>query len=137
MNEISDAIDYSSLRSNVSALGELLGETMAAAQGDDFLELIEKVRTLSRSAREGDASARDALLSLLRNLDNEQLVPVARAFGQFLNLANIADQHPELTQEMHAQLQAWEKEVMAKIPEKNPEWPAKCLRPLVPNNAHV
>ncbi|MFT6288969.1 MAG: phosphoenolpyruvate carboxylase [Alcanivorax sp.] len=100
MNEISDAIDYSSLRSNVSALGELLGEIMAAAQGDDFLELIEKIRTLSRSAREGDASARDALLSLLRNLDNEQLVPVARAFGQFLNLANIADQQNTVSRKM-------------------------------------
>ncbi len=100
MNENSDGLDYSSLRRNVSALGELLGETMAAAQGDDFLELIEEIRTLSRSAREGDNADREALLSLLQNLNNEQLVPVARAFSQFLNLANIADQQNTVSREM-------------------------------------
>ena len=87
MSEDVDQIDYTTLRRNVGALGELLGETMAAAEGEDFLALIEQIRTLSRSAREGDGSARDHLLEILRNLDNEQLVPVARAFAQFLNLA--------------------------------------------------
>ncbi len=100
MSEDVDQIDYTSLRRNVGALGELLGETMAAAEGEDFLALIEQIRTLSRSAREGDGSARDHLLEILRNLDNEQLVPVARAFAQFLNLANIADQQNTVSREM-------------------------------------
>jgi len=89
---LSDAV-YSSLRGNVSFLGRLLGETIAAAQGQAFLDLIEQIRRLSKSAREGSREAREELQAVLHNLGNEQLVPVARAFSQFLNLANIADQH--------------------------------------------
>ena len=100
VTDVAEPVDYSSLRRNVSALGELLGDTMAAAEGEDFLALIEQIRTLSRSAREGQDGAREELLAILRNLDNEQLVPVARAFGQFLNLANIADQQNTVSRGM-------------------------------------
>ncbi|MEQ9463470.1 MAG: phosphoenolpyruvate carboxylase [Haliea sp.] len=93
--------DYSQLRSNVSSLGHLLGEIIAAANGDDFLALVEKIRRLSKSARVGaEGNSHDELLAVLRNLDNEQLVPVARAFSQFLNLANIADQHHTVSRQM-------------------------------------
>jgi phosphoenolpyruvate carboxylase len=98
--------DYSSLRGNVSFLGRLLGETIAHAEGDDFLSLIEQIRLLSKEAREGGEEARAQLLALLRNLDNEQLVPVARAFSQFLNLANIADQHNNVSRDMDDLLSA-------------------------------
>jgi phosphoenolpyruvate carboxylase len=100
MTQSTEGTDYASLRSNVSALGALLGEIISAAEGDDFLDLIEQIRTLSRSARDGDESARERLLQLLRELSNEQVVPVARAFSQFLNLANIADQHHTVSREM-------------------------------------
>jgi len=92
--------DYSKLRENVSFLGRILGDTMAAAEGDDFLALIEKIRGLSKGAREGLDEDREALLSQLRSLDNRQLVPVARAFAQFLNLANIAEQQHLVSREM-------------------------------------
>ena len=97
---------YASLRSNVSFLGRLLGDTVAAAQGQPFLDLIEKIRQLSKSARKGTAGARAELQDLLRNLDNGQLVPVARAFSQFLNLANIADQHHNVSRETDTLLSA-------------------------------
>ncbi len=97
---------YTSLRGNVSFLGRLLGDTIAAAEGPDFLALIEQIRGLSKSAREGSASARDELQGVLRNLDNGQLVPVARAFSQFLNLANIADQHHNVSREADEMLSA-------------------------------
>jgi phosphoenolpyruvate carboxylase len=100
LTDTSKDSDYSSLRSNVSALGTLLGEIISDAQGNDFLDLIEQIRTLSRSARDGEQAAREQLLQLLRELSNEQLVPVARAFSQFLNLANIADQHNRVSREM-------------------------------------
>ena len=92
--------DYSSLRGNVSFLGRMLGETVAAAEGEDFLELVEQIRTLSKSARDGDEGALDSLLAVLRGLDESRLVPVARAFSQFLNLANIADQAHTTSREM-------------------------------------
>lgn len=84
--------DYSALTSNVSFLGRMLGDTMAAAEGDEFLAIIERIRGLSKGARDGDEQDREKLLEQLRALDEDQLVPVARAFAQFLNLANIAEQ---------------------------------------------
>jgi phosphoenolpyruvate carboxylase len=95
-----------SLRGNVSFLGRLLGDTISAAEGPDFLELIEQIRRLSKSAREGAEGARDELQAVLRNLENNQLVPVARAFSQFLNLANIADQHHNVSRAADEMLSA-------------------------------
>lgn len=103
---MSDEIDYSRLRGNVSLLGHLLGETIAAAEGDDFLQLIEQIRGLSKQGREEGALSREPLLAILRELKNEQLVPVARAFSQFLNLSNIADQQHTVSRQMDPLLSA-------------------------------
>ena len=103
---MSDEIDYSRLRGNVSLLGHLLGETIAAAEGDDFLQLIEQIRGLSKQGREEGAPSREPLLAILRELKNEQLVPVARAFSQFLNLSNIADQQHTVSRQMDPLLSA-------------------------------
>lgn len=92
--------DYASLRSNVNFLGRMLGDTVATAQGQDLLDQVEAIRKLSRAARDGDPAARSELLAVLRALNEEQLVPVARAFSQFLNLANIADQYHAVSREM-------------------------------------
>jgi phosphoenolpyruvate carboxylase len=98
--------DYTSLRGNVSLLGRILGDTIGSAEGEELLALVERIRGLSKGAREGNDSEREALLSELRGLDNDQLVPVARAFAQFLNLANIADQHHLVSREMDPLLSA-------------------------------
>ena len=90
---------YDTLRGNVSAMGRMLGEIISEAEGAEFLDKIEQIRLLSKSARSGDAGDRQALTELLCNLSREQLVPVARAFSQFLNLANLADQHYTIARE--------------------------------------
>jgi len=82
-----------SLRDNVRLLGEQLGQIMVTDRGDSFLERIERLRGLSKSVHQGDDGARDLLIQEVRNLGDEELVSVARAFTQFLNLANIAEQH--------------------------------------------
>ncbi len=97
---------YASLRKNVSDLGRILGEVIALAEGDDFLAQIEKIRLLSKDSRSGSEDAFDQLQALVSNLDEKQLVPVARAFSQFLNLANIADQHFSISREMDNELSA-------------------------------
>ena len=97
---------YASLRRNVSLLGRMLGDIIAEAEGPEFLGRIETIRLLSKSARGGDAEDQLALRETMRNLDNDQLVPVARAFSQFLNLANIADQHHTMSREMDDELSA-------------------------------
>ncbi|WP_299798639.1 phosphoenolpyruvate carboxylase [uncultured Shewanella sp.] len=83
---------YASLRSNVGTLGQVLGETIRTNLDDAFLEKIEQIRQLAKSSRQGDEAAREEMLKLLTALPDNELVPFAKAFNQFLNLANIAEQ---------------------------------------------
>ncbi|XKK72406.1 phosphoenolpyruvate carboxylase [Escherichia coli] len=75
---------YSALRSNVSMLGKVLGETIKDALGEHILERVETIRKLSKSSRAGNDANRQELLTTLQNLSNDELLPVARAFSQFL-----------------------------------------------------
>ncbi|MGR0279994.1 phosphoenolpyruvate carboxylase [Marinomonas dokdonensis] len=80
-----------SLRENVRLLGDCLGETMSNHLGEGFLEKVENIRQLSKDGRlTGDSTA---LIAALEKLDDNEIVPVARAFNQFLNLSNIAEQY--------------------------------------------
>ncbi len=45
---------YSALRSNVSMLGKVLGETIKDALGEHILERVETIRKLSKSSRASD-----------------------------------------------------------------------------------
>lgn len=80
------------LRHRVRVLGNLLGKTMAAEHGDDFLEKEEEIRLLAKSRRQGKSGDHTKLLGVLKDLDDDDLVSIARAFNQFLNLTNIAEQ---------------------------------------------
>ncbi|GAA0519160.1 phosphoenolpyruvate carboxylase [Tatumella terrea] len=88
---------YSAMRSNVSMLGKLLGETVKDALGENILERVETIRKLSKSSRAGNEADRQELLSTLQNLSNDELLPVARAFSQFLNLTNVAEQYQTIS----------------------------------------
>jgi len=88
---------YSALRSNVSMLGKLLGDTIKDALGENILDRVETIRKLSKSSRAGNEADRQALLTTLQNLSNDELLPVARAFSQFLNLANTAEQYHSIS----------------------------------------
>ncbi len=84
---------HAPLRDDVRTLGALLGQVLREQAGVDTYETVERVRTLSKSARGGDPDAGEALTTLLAELPVEQAIPVARGFAQFLALANIAEQH--------------------------------------------
>ncbi|MGX2951023.1 phosphoenolpyruvate carboxylase [Ursidibacter sp. B-7004-1] len=88
---------YESMRNNIHMLGDFLGETIRDAQGNEILELIENIRQLSRASRGGDEKAREQLLDILANISTENVIPVARAFSQFLNLTNIAEQYQTIS----------------------------------------
>ncbi len=77
---------YASMRNNIHMLGDFLGETIRDAQGNEILDLIENIRVLSRASRAGDEKSREQLLDILANISTENVIPVARAFSQFLNL---------------------------------------------------
>jgi phosphoenolpyruvate carboxylase len=94
---------YAPLKSNVRMLGHLLGNTIKEAHGDEILEKVEKIRKLSKSVvRAGNEADRDILIEEIKSLPNEQLTPVARAFNQFLNLTNIADQYHTISRSCEA-----------------------------------
>ncbi|WP_252091808.1 phosphoenolpyruvate carboxylase [Pseudomonas sp. MWU13-3659] len=78
------------LREDVHLLGELLGETIRQQHGEAFLQKIEDIRHSAKAERRGEG---EQLSSTLGDLAEEDLLPVARAFNQFLNLANIAEQY--------------------------------------------
>ncbi|WP_369987838.1 phosphoenolpyruvate carboxylase [Pseudomonas xanthosomatis] len=78
------------LREDVHLLGELLGETIRQQHGDAFLDKIEAIRHSAKADRLGEG---EQLSSTLDDLAEQDLLPVARAFNQFLNLANIAEQY--------------------------------------------
>ncbi|UTW02624.1 phosphoenolpyruvate carboxylase [Amphritea atlantica] len=84
---------HEDLRDDVRMLGDCLGQTIVAHKGQAFLEKIEKIRTLSKAGRSSGKPVDDELLKTLGELGDDELLPVARAFTQFLNLSNIAEEH--------------------------------------------
>ncbi|MDD1795940.1 phosphoenolpyruvate carboxylase [Enterovibrio sp. ZSDZ42] len=88
---------YDALKSNVSMLGHLLGNTIKGAHGDELLAKVEEIRKLSKSASAGNKDDHAKLIDVLQSLPNDQLLPVARAFSQFLNLTNIAEQYHSIS----------------------------------------
>jgi len=82
------------LRRDVRLLGDVLGKVLVEQEGDELLEAEERIRLLSRDAREtGDAdTVRDAV-RMLAPIDQAN---VLRAFGLYFQLVNIAEQHHRL-----------------------------------------
>ena len=79
------------LREDVHQLGELLGDTIREQYGPRFLDKIELIRKGARLP--AAVPRRQQLTATLDGLEEDELLPVARAFNQFLNLANIAEQY--------------------------------------------
>ncbi|GEK72365.1 MULTISPECIES: phosphoenolpyruvate carboxylase [Halomonas] len=84
---------HESLRDNVRILGDSLGRTIADDLGKDFVDRIETIRGLAKQGRQREADSNRQLIDYLRGLPDSDLLPVTRAFNQFLNLANMAEQH--------------------------------------------
>jgi phosphoenolpyruvate carboxylase len=81
------------LREDVRFLGDLLGQTLRALEGEPLLATVERVRALAKSARAGADDDFDTLAVELSRMPVDRAAPVARAFSHFLHLANIAEQH--------------------------------------------
>jgi phosphoenolpyruvate carboxylase len=83
----------SPLRANIRLLGEILGEVIVEQEGEELLELEERVRKLARAGRREEEGATEQLMELVGSLDLEQQAIVLRAFSIYFQLANIAEQH--------------------------------------------
>ncbi len=90
---MSNASPDQALRSDIRRLGAQLGESISRQEGDEFFELVEKVRTLSRSLRrDGDADAGRALTATLADADLIDSMKLVRAFTTYFHLANVVEQ---------------------------------------------
>ncbi len=100
------------LREDVHLLGELLGETIRQQHGDAFLQKIEAIRHSAKADRSG---AVEQLRTTLDDLAEDDLLPVARAFNQFLNLANIAEQYQLIRRPEAGQAPPFEHRVLPEL----------------------
>ena len=79
------------LRRDVRLLGDVLGRVLVEQGGEELLAAEERIRALSRQAREG--ALRRELRDAVRALPLEQQASVIRAFAIYFQLVNIAEQH--------------------------------------------
>ena len=79
------------LRRDVRLLGDVLGRVLVEQEGEELLAAEERIRLLSRQAREG--APRAELREAVRGLALEQQASVIRAFAIYFQLVNIAEQH--------------------------------------------
>ena len=80
------------LRDDVRRLGALLGETLVRQEGDDLYRRVERVRACAKDARR-QSNGFHALAGELASMPLDAAVPIARAFAQFLHLANVAEEY--------------------------------------------
>ncbi|MEX2985801.1 phosphoenolpyruvate carboxylase [Streptomyces sp. C36] len=73
------------LRADIRRLGDLLGETLVRQEGDELLDLVERVRALTRT--DGESAA-----ELLSATDPETAAKLVRAFSTYFHLANVTEQ---------------------------------------------
>lgn len=83
------------LKDNVRLLGDLLSDVIEQDLGSEFIDKIVTIRTHAKQARANQKDPK-ALIEYLTNLTDDDITPITRAFNQFLNLANIAEQYHDV-----------------------------------------
>ena len=105
---MSSSTDNADLRNDVRKLADLLGQTIARQESDELLSLVESVRL---SVREGQ---QDQILS---KLDDSQTISLVRAFSNYFNLANVAEQvnRSKVLADAHSSGGSWLKKTVDNI----------------------
>ncbi|WP_279240124.1 phosphoenolpyruvate carboxylase [Streptomyces sp. 891-h] len=85
VDSVDAAESNSALRADIRRMGDLLGETLVRQEGAELLDLVERVRALTRS--DGEAAA-----ELLGETDLETATKLVRAFSTYFHLANVTEQ---------------------------------------------
>ncbi|GAB4571669.1 MAG: phosphoenolpyruvate carboxylase [Anaerolineae bacterium] len=79
------------LSADIHLLGDLLGQIIREQHGEEAFKLVERVRALAKARRAGDADAGKQLAAILGELPPEDLRVLVKAFGNYFQLINIAE----------------------------------------------
>jgi phosphoenolpyruvate carboxylase len=79
------------LRRDVRLLDDLLGDVLRRLAGAETLALVAEIRKLAHERRAGNHEAERLLAARIEGLSEDQAQLVARAFGMFFDLVNIAE----------------------------------------------
>src|SRR6266540_583306 len=91
------------LRRDIRLLGDVLGRVLVEQEGQELLDAEERIRLLSRQAREG--APREGLREAVRGLELKQQASIIRAFAIYVQLVNIAEQHHRLRRRREYELE--------------------------------
>ena len=81
------------LAREVKLLGALLGEVIVEQEGEELLDLVERIRRATIALRRSDsADARRALAADMDAIDLPRAEVLVRAFGLYFQLANLAEE---------------------------------------------
>jgi phosphoenolpyruvate carboxylase len=80
------------LSRDVDLLGRTLGAVLIEQEGQEFFDLEETVRDLTKAARGGDSSAPEKLEQIVHGLNLREAEALIRAFTQYFHLTNLAEE---------------------------------------------
>ena len=99
-----------SLREDIRMLGRILGDTVRDQEGQSVFAVIEHIRRTSiQFHRTEDEAAQRDLFETLNGLTQRNAKQVIRAYTYFLHLANIAEDHNQISR--------WRAEALAGSPQ--------------------
>ncbi len=82
------------LRADIRRMGDMLGETLRGLWGEELYELVEYVRSSTRTLRESpNPELREELIKKLDETELWHVIRTVRAFTSYFHLANVAEQH--------------------------------------------
>ncbi len=79
------------LRADIRRLGMQLGDALTRQHGPALLDIVERVRSLTKAGREGSGDLTE-LDAVLESLDMDETINLVRAFTAYFYLANVAEQ---------------------------------------------
>jgi phosphoenolpyruvate carboxylase len=95
---LEDHVDREATGAQVRMLGDLLGRTIADIEGEDKLDLVERVRNLAVAHHGGDDAAGPELTKLLRDVPVDDALIVVTAFASWFHLINLAEDQAQVRQ---------------------------------------